>query len=388
MNSSMVDSEQGPGGNRQGHLGDRGGQIHLATGVGDDVERRDERGNGFARGGNQPLPIPECWREQGPVPTPALTVRGQDPVGDLGPEVAVGAGVFAVVGSVRPEHVLSVVGMVEQHVALAADRVAHDIAAATGQSQQQLRPVGASTGRWTWHVMRRTDIPSRLVAAQRLRSPRSITVASKWFGCRRRWRGGLGDFLENLRAALKPTFVASALVGASVAASCGHVELGIVHQVTKKGSRPALQETAKPTTRCPCQVANAQAQNQRQQKDRYNVIGRCPKSIVDVLSLDPRLRLWLTYFSPTAPRKARYAGRSPTLRQNRPRVCCTPPRSRHRRWRPRRVGSESEPRIHRRSVWDHAARRHPRTVFPTFAAEGIGPIPCDHGRLRAQGNRH
>ena len=149
MNGSWLDPEQRADRNRQCHFANRGGQVQLAARVGELVEPLDEGGDGFARSGRQPCPVAEGRVEQGPLTPPAVAVSGQDPVCDLGPEVAVGRGVLAVVGAVRGKHVLDMVGMVEQDVSLVADVVAHDISATTGQPRQHPGPSRRALPRWT-----------------------------------------------------------------------------------------------------------------------------------------------------------------------------------------------------------------------------------------------
>ena len=140
--NAMVDErfvahpEQRANRNRKCHFANRGGQVQLAARVGDLVESLDEGGDGFARSGRQPCPVAEGRVEQCPLPPPAVAVGGQDPVCDLGAEVAVGRSVLAVVVAVRGKHVFDMVGMVDQDVSLTGDVVAHDISATTGQPRQ------------------------------------------------------------------------------------------------------------------------------------------------------------------------------------------------------------------------------------------------------------
>ncbi len=135
--------------NRQCHFANRGGQVQLAARVGELVEPLDEDGDGFARSGRQPCPVAEDRVEQGPLMPPAVILGGQDPVCDLSAKVAVGRRVLAVVGAVRGKHVFDMIGMVEQDVSLAADGVAQDISAATGQPRQHPGPRRRALCHWT-----------------------------------------------------------------------------------------------------------------------------------------------------------------------------------------------------------------------------------------------
>jgi len=79
----------------------------------------------------------------------AVAVSRQDPVCDLGAEVAVCRGVLAVVGAVRGKHVFDMVGVIEQNISLTADGVAHDISATVGELRQHPGPGRRALSRWT-----------------------------------------------------------------------------------------------------------------------------------------------------------------------------------------------------------------------------------------------